>query len=231
MLVKKTLQYSYPQVDTIQFYARSGEEFQQPSVLPYSLGQLVCGWFKCATERLAGSSATKPGLVLCLPGRMFEPQAWKARIASGNSKSPGWFKNRDIETRKYRRETIYDYIWLYTVTCSDSKTKDLGEKRKSKLHRQHRFCLKIAALVWEINPISDNPETRAVGLAKDVLKCCPEEGRVCSGTYHLFLNLGLCVHNIEGQVLGVHKGVSGQGFPESQIRSCCNPLLQYLTTL
>lgn len=41
MLVQKTLQCSYPQVDTTQFYVHSGEEFQQPSTLPYSLGQLV----------------------------------------------------------------------------------------------------------------------------------------------------------------------------------------------
>lgn len=107
MLVKKTLQYSYPQVDTTQFYARSGEEFQQPSTLPYSLGQLVCGWFKCTTERLAGSSATKPRLVLCLPGSIFEPQAWKAKMVSGNSESPRWFKNHEIETGKYWRKTLF----------------------------------------------------------------------------------------------------------------------------
>lgn len=43
MLVQKTLQHSYPQVDTTEFYVRSGEEFQQPSTLPYCLGHLVCG--------------------------------------------------------------------------------------------------------------------------------------------------------------------------------------------
>lgn len=110
---------------------------------------------------------------------MFEPQAWKARIVSGNSKSPGWFKNHEIETGKYRRETQYIFkvpLQAFPCTHGDSKTKDLGEKRNSKLHWQHRFCLKIAALVWETNPVLDNTETSAVHLAKDVLKRCPEEG-------------------------------------------------------
>lgn len=146
MLVKKTLQYSYPQVDTTQFYARSGEEFQQPSTLPYSLGQLVCGWFKCTTERLAGSSATKPRLVLCLPGSIFEPQAWKAKMVSGNSESPRWFKNHEIETGKYWRKTLYIFkatLEAFPCTWSDSKTKDFGEKRKSKLHGQHSPAYKL----------------------------------------------------------------------------------------
>lgn len=136
MLVKKTLQYSYPQVDTTQFYARSGEEFRQPRALPYRLGQLVCGWFKRATEWLAGSSATKSGLVLAFPGNMSELQAWKARIVSENSKSPGWFKNREIETTKYREEALYIFkvaLQAFPCTRSDSKTKDLGEKKKIKI--------------------------------------------------------------------------------------------------
>lgn len=134
MLVQKTLQHSYPQVDTTQFYVRSGEEFQQPSTLPYCLGHLVCGWFKSVTQRLAGSSATKPGLVLCLPGGIFESPAWKARTVSGSSKSPGWLKTHQIETVKCIGETLYNFkvaLQAFLCTWSDSKTKDFGEKKEN----------------------------------------------------------------------------------------------------
>jgi len=111
---------------------------------------------------------------------------------SGNPKSPGWFKNHENETAKCRRETLYAFkVGSQAFPCKhcDSKTKDSGEKRKSNLHRKHRPCLNTAALVWETNPISDNTETCPVHPGKNMPKCCPEVERICSCTYHLFLNL------------------------------------------